>query len=135
MTYLLDSPGTPRPETRILIADDESRIVETLKTFLEKVSTEYHVTGATSGFEAGKLLQTFKPDVVILDLIMPGMDGFEVCRQIKSDPQTRDVKIIAMTGYTTDDNIERIKKEGADTVFLKPFDYQELLKEIARLTT
>ncbi len=118
---------------KILIVDDNPHIVESLKTFLEKANHNFHIRGTTSGFEAGRLIYSFMPDVVIVDLVMPGMDGFEICRQIKKDPLTRHIKIIAITGYPTREKIEKIKEEGASAVFSKPFDYNELLKEIKRL--
>ena len=87
----------------------------------------------TNGFDAGRLLYTFSPDIIILDLIMPGLDGFEVCRNIKSDPLTKHMKIIAVTGYPSRDNIQKIKSEGASSYMVKPLDYRELHKTIKSL--
>lgn len=118
---------------KILIVDDEPKVIETIKIFLEQINPSFHVAGATSGFEAGQLVLSFKPDIIILDLIMPGVDGFTVCREIKSRPSTKNIKIIAITGYPTEENIEKIKKAGADAVFAKPFDYNQLLQEIQKI--
>jgi excisionase family DNA binding protein len=120
-------------ETRILIVDDQIDIIETIKTFLEKTRPDFHVTGTTSGFEAGQLVYSFKPDIVILDIIMPKIDGFAVCRKIKSDPLTRDINVIAVTGYPSEENIERIKKEGASFCLEKPLDFNELLDSLKKL--
>jgi len=119
--------------TRILIVDDQPEVIETIKTFLEKNRPNFHVTGTTSGFEAGQIVFSFKPDIVILNLVMPGIDGFAVCRKIKSEPFTRDIKVIAITGYPTEENIERIKKEGASACLAKPLDFKELLDKIEKL--
>ena len=122
------------PTVKILVVDDEPGAVKIIKTFLEKANPHYHVVGATSGFEAGHLISSFGPDVVILDLVMPGIDGFSVCRRIKSDSQTRKTSIIAVTTCSSKKNLEKIRKEGADAVLTKPFDHQKLLSNIKELT-
>ena len=123
------------PLIKILVVDDEPKIVETIKLFLEEANPNFHVIGATTGFDAGRLIHTFSPDIVILDLIMPGVDGFEVCRQIKSDSLTKHIKVIAITGYASEENLQRIKRERADACIAKPFDYNELVKKIEKLAT
>jgi len=123
------------PLIKILVVDDEPKIVETIKLFLEEANPNFHVIGATTGFDAGRLIHTFNPDIVILDLIMPGVDGFEVCRQIKSDSLTKHIKVIAITGYASEENLQRIKRERADACIAKPFDYNELVEEIEKLAT
>ena len=122
------------PTVKILIIDDEPNVVVAVKTFLGKANPHYHIAGATSGFEAGQLVNSFRPDVVILDLLMPGVDGFSVCRKIKSDPHTRKTRIIAVTTCSSRENLEKIRKEGADIVLTKPFDYQKLLSSVEKLT-
>ena len=134
MEKLIEDISISSKTTKILIVDDEPKIVETLKAFLEKANSNYHIVGTTSGFEAGRLVQSFIPDIIILDIVMPGVDGFEVCSKIKSDPLTKNIKVIAITGYVTKENMEKIKKEKVSAVFTKPFDYCELLKKIGELT-
>lgn len=118
---------------KILIVDDDEKILETLKSYLEKKSPDFNIICATNGYEAGKKITRFKPDVVILDLFMPGIDGFEVCKDIKTEPATRDIKVIAITGYGTEENIEKIKKIGADYILTKPFDYNIIAELIEGL--
>lgn len=130
---LLEESNSLHQTTKILIIDDQPDIVEAIKIFLEKSNPHFHVRGVTNGFGAGHLIHSFKPDIVILDLFMPGLDGFAVCRDVKSNLVTKNIKIIAITGYPTEENIEKIKKEGADAVFAKPLDYNNLLKRIERL--
>ena len=130
---LVEDPEVLSHGIKILIVDDQPKIVESIKIFLEKTDPNFHVTGATSGFEAGQLVFSFKPDVIILDLIMPDVDGFAVCRNIKSNSLTKNTKIIAVTGYPTEENRKKIKLAGADAIFVKPLDYRELLKKIAEL--
>jgi len=122
------------PIVKILVVDDEPDMVRTIKTFLEKINPHYHVVGATSGFEAGLLIRSFAPDIIILDLIMPGVDGFSICRKIRENHQAKDIKIIAMTGYPSPENLKRIKKEGVSEILAKPFKYRKLLSVIKKLT-
>lgn len=122
-----------RKMVKILIGDDEKEIVETLKEFLEKRNSDFKIVGAFNGFEVGKYVYSFKPDILVLDIFMPGINGFEICNLIKNDPETKNIKIIVITGYPEDGNIEKVKKEGADYVFLKPLDYFEIEEKIKEL--
>ena len=122
------------PTIKILVVDDEPEIVKIIKTFLGKANPHYHLVGTTSGFEAGHFISSFRPDIVILDLVMPGVDGFSVCRKIKSDPHTRNTRIIAVTAHSSEENLKKIRKEGADAILTKPFDYQKLLSSVKKLT-
>ncbi|MGB9641582.1 MAG: response regulator [Candidatus Ratteibacteria bacterium] len=120
---------------KILIVDDEPHIVKTLVLFLQKISPSYDVYGTTDSFDAGRLVVTFKPDIAIIDIVMPGMDGFEIVDKIKSDPLTQHTKIIAITGYGTKENIEKIKHKGASVCVMKPFDYYEIADLIKKLVS
>ena len=122
------------PTVKILIVDDEPEVVKIIKAFLEKANPHYHVVVATSGFEAGHLISSFNHNVIIMDLAMPGVDGFSVCRKIKSDSQTRKTRIIEFTTCFSKENLEKIKKECVDIVLTKPFDYHKLLSSVGKLT-
>src|SRR5262245_3912959 len=112
-------PGTGR--RRVLVVDDESTIRELLVDYLTRRRTDpYEVSTAADGFEAGRLVATFHPDVVVLDLRMPGLDGFQVCRTIKADPGTANTIVIAVTGYHTPDAEARILECGAVHCLAKP---------------
>ena len=75
-------------------------------------------------------MATLQPEVVILDLRMPGMDGVDVCRQIKSQESTKSTEVLAMTAYPSDDNVEEVLKTGARICLNKPLDMDLLIKEI-----
>ena len=108
---------------RVLIVDDERSICEVLAEHLATRPGEpCEVATASYGFEAGRLVATFRPDVVILDLRMPGVDGFQVCKTIKADPETAGTTVIAMTGYHTPETEARILECGAIRCFAKPID-------------
>jgi PleD family two-component response regulator len=71
---------------------------------------------------------------MILNLVMPGTDGLNICRKIRENHQTRDIKIIAITGDSSRKTLERIKKEGVSEILTKPFEYQELLSRVKKLS-
>lgn len=114
---------------QILIVDDEPALTRYLSAFLKDVAG-VSTAIACDGFSAGRLVQTFHPDTLLLDLMMPGLDGFEVCRQIKADPVTRHIRIVAMTGYPTPENIQRILEAGATACLGKPLDEERLLRSL-----
>ena len=135
--------GMPVPEelrdgsgrTRVLVVDDEASIREVLSEHLSSRPKPYEVLTAADGFEAGRLVATFRPDVVLLDLRMPGIDGFQVCRTIKADPETSNTVVIAMTGYFTPETEARILECGAARCVAKPVTPEGLASQIdAQLT-
>lgn len=123
-------PSLDTPELRVLIVDDDEQVASYLLELFQTLGDDVVADVAHDGFNAGHKVFSFRPDVVLLDLMMPGMDGFEVCKQLKSDPATSDIRVIAMTGYPTPENINKIVSMGAETCFGKPFSNQELLKVV-----
>ena len=135
-SFLIQSGMSPLaskhfPRNKVLIVDDDPYIQKALRKLLTSFQYETEIAG--SGFEAGIKVTQFKPDLVILDLIMPGMDGFEVCRLLKMDPGTSGIKILALTGYGTEENCERIMEAGADDLLMKPVDTETLIPRIEKL--
>lgn len=126
----LNWPGDGK--TKILIVEDDTQVAGFLLEYLSGRPGVDGVDVATSGFDAGRKVQNFAPDIVLLDLMMPGVDGFAVCRNLKNDPATRSIRVVAMTGYPTAENIERIMDAGAEVCLQKPIDTQRLL-ELLRL--
>ncbi|MDP2963585.1 MAG: response regulator [Sulfurimicrobium sp.] len=112
---------------QIMIVDDDPFISEVLQEFLSNLKVPVAVEIANNGFEAGRKLAAIMPDIILLDLMMPGMDGFDVCRRVKNDPDSSGIRVIAMTGYPTGDNIRRILSAGAEACLSKPLDHAELL--------
>jgi len=123
--------GSGRP--RVLVVDDEASIREVLTEHLTTREKPYEVMAAADGFEAGRLVATFRPDLVLLDLRMPGMDGFQVCRTIKADPETSNTVVIAMTGYYTPETEARILECGAMRCIAKPIEPSALGTQIDQL--
>lgn len=119
------------PRNKILIVDDDLFPRKTLQQLLD--TFQYKTETAGSGFEAGIKVTQFNPDLVILDLIMPEIDEFEVCRLLKTDPSTSGIKILALTGYGTEKNREKIMKAGTDDLLIKPVDQEILIPRIEKL--
>jgi len=123
----VELPNT-KGEMRVLIVDDDLEYA----TFLANILREYRVLVdvARSGFEAGESVQTFKPTVILLDLIMPGLNGFETCEKLKSSERTQHIKIIGITGFDHKDYVEHIVTLGADTCLIKPILSSTLLETL-----
>lgn len=111
--------------------DDDSQIQKLLTKVLS--AQEYETAVASDGFEAGVKVTEFKPGLIILDLFMHWMDGFEVCKRIKENPLSSQIKILAITGYDTKENKDRILKAGADGYMVKPFVKDVFLQQVEDL--
>jgi len=118
---------------KVLIVDDDPQLRSFLAEFIAASIDGVVVKEAKDGFEAGRVVQAFQPDVILLDLMMPGINGFSICRQLKDDVQTQSIAIIAMTGFFTEENVQRIKKAGAEACLSKPIDTDELIKILSRV--
>lgn len=112
----------------ILVVEDEDDIRELLRYNLVKEG--YRVTGAASGEEALKAVRVAMPDLVLLDLMLPGMDGLEVCRSLKQDPQTRNLPIVMLTAKGEEADIVAGLELGADDYVTKPFSLRVLLARL-----
>ncbi len=115
---------------RVVVVDDEPAVTEMIARAIRSEHPDYEVAEAHDGFKAGSIIATLKPDVVILDLRMPGMDGFEVCKSIKSEQATRHSTVIAVTAYDSEENTRRIMDCGAAACLPKPLDLSELLRRV-----
>lgn len=116
---------------KILIIEDEPDAATLLKMHLEKHG--YEVLSAGDGKEGYRLARTRAPDLILLDLMIPGMDGFWVCSMIKSDKKFSGIAIIALTGRSSADDMNTAKKCGVNDYVVKPFEFSELLAKIKGL--
>jgi len=136
LVYFLRAHKMPIPEgltpdpVRILVVDDNPTITKLIAKAINSAHPEFEVVEAHDGFKSGTIVATFQPDVVILDLRMPGMDGVEVCRQIKSQESTKSAEVLAMTAYPTDENVEKVLETGARICLNKPLNMDLLIREI-----
>jgi len=112
---------------KVLIVDDDEINVEILKELLEE---EYALAIASNGQQCLEIIGQFKPDLVLLDIVMPGMDGYETCRRIKSDPQSEATHIILVSSKTSIESRLKGYDAGTDDYIMRPFDSDELLAKI-----
>ena len=140
LVAFMTKQGIPIPEdmsvegrTRILVVDDDPIIVETIVQSLEEDEHDYEVISASDGFEAGIQVSHFKPHLLILDIMMPDIKGYEVCKKIKGDEETKDIKIIVLSAYLDEEKFKKMKEHGADVCFSKPLPLPQLKEEVARL--
>src|SRR5881296_2216043 len=116
---------------RILIADDEPDIVTSLEFLMR--GDDYEVRVARNGEEALQLAESFRPDIVVLDVMMPQRSGFEVCQKIRENPILRDVKIIMLTAKGREVEKEKGLDLGANAYVTKPFSTKELMNTVRGL--
>jgi DNA-binding response OmpR family regulator len=115
-------------KTKILVVDDEPNIVQTLQDRLEM--NEYQVVTAGNGREGLEKIEQERPDVILLDVIMPIMDGHEMLEMLRKQPGGRDVSVIMLTARSQTQDIARANACGIDDYIVKPFDLSELLEKI-----
>lgn len=116
---------------KILAVDDEKHIVRLIQVNLERAG--YQVVTAFDGVEALKKVQEENPDLVVLDVMMPQMDGFETLKNLKANPQTRDIPVIMLTAKAQDADVFRGWQSGVDCYLTKPFNPLELLTFVKRI--
>src|SRR5688572_6625891 len=114
----------------ILTVDDENNIRRLVEVNL--IRAGYQVTGACDGVEALERIQANRPDMVVLDVMMPRMDGFELLKRLKSDPGTADIPIIMLTAKAQDIDIFRGWQSGVDCYLTKPFNPNQLITFVQR---
>lgn len=120
------------PKYTVLVAEDNPQHLELLEVYLEDLR-DVRVIAATNGLEALKRVQEESPDLVLLDIMMPKMSGFEVCQRIKSDPKTRDIIVVMVTALNETGDIERAAECGTDDYLSKPVDRKSLVDLVRTL--
>jgi CheY-like chemotaxis protein len=117
--------------SRILIADDNAVNVELLEAFLTDLDLEIGV--AVDGRETLDKVASFRPDLILLDVMMPKLSGFEVCKMLKSDPATKGIMILMVTALNELGDIERAVQAGTDDFLSKPINKLELTKRVENM--
>lgn len=130
----------PSSQRSLLIVDDNRELNAYLEALFSAHVPDLEIHCAYDGFEAGRQVQARRPSVVLLDIMMPGIDGIEVCRSLKADPDTQSVRVVAMTGYYSPEVENKILAAGAQVLLKKPFSSMEVLREcgfseVSELTT
>jgi two-component system, OmpR family, response regulator RpaA len=117
---------------RILIVDDDQAVVDLISDVLANDS-RFETRVVNNGFGAGMMAKEYHPDLMILDVMLPDINGQEVCELIRQDPTMADTKIICISGMIEEDKIDELKKSGADDFLNKPLDIDELIRRVCRL--
>jgi excisionase family DNA binding protein len=128
-----DSRIRPLSRPRILIVDDDEALLATLKDTLGDAMPGALVRTATDGYEGLVQVGAFHPDLLVLDVRMRGLDGFEVCRRLKAHSETAAVRILAVTAYPEGDVRARIRANGADDLMDKPFTVEAFCSRVQTL--
>jgi CheY-like chemotaxis protein len=115
----------------VLVADDEEDIKVVLRMFLEAVG--YEVITAFDGLDALEQIKSTKPDVVLMDIMMPVIDGIEVVRQMKATPGIRDIPVVMLTAAAQSDMVERAIQAGAADYIVKPFEPEAVQRAIEKV--
>lgn len=117
---------------KILIVDDDEDLVEMMKDAFER-DGRFEVKTANNGFGAGMLVKEFRPDLVVLDVMLPDINGKEVCQRVRSDETLEDVRIICISGMVDADKINDLRAAGANDFMQKPFETDKLIARACQL--
>jgi excisionase family DNA binding protein len=121
-------------KTKILVVDDDPEIVELFVDVLER-DGRFEIRTAATGYDAGMITQEFSPDLIILDYMLPDINGNVVCQTIRQKPEFENTKIIIVSGVVNQDEINELLKAGADEFVKKPFNIEKLIERIGQLLT
>jgi two-component system cell cycle response regulator len=119
------------PQSTVLIVDDNPQNVELLQAFLESLPVK--IVTAADGVEALEKVGQHNPDLILLDIMMPRMSGFQVCKKLKSDPKTKDIQILMVTALNELGDIEQATECGTDDFVSKPINKFELVTRVKSL--
>jgi len=117
---------------RVLVVDDDPEIVELFKDVLDR-DGRFEVRTAATGYDAGALTESFKPHLIVLDYMLPDINGNVVCQRLREREDTRDTKIIFVSGVVNPDEIESLMQSGADDFVKKPFNVEQLMRRVEDL--
>lgn len=132
----LPMPAELEPSPRcVLVVDDERTVRQWLMTMIQGAMPDWKVIEASDGYAAGEMVTTHRPDVVLLDLNMPGLDGFEVCRRIKSNPSSCHAAVVAISGEASQDRQAAARDCGATAFLPKPLVAGDVLEAISTVAT
>jgi CheY-like chemotaxis protein len=125
-----DEQHTASPKRRILVVDDNRDSAESLAMVLRLVGND--VRTAYDARQALVLAENYRPGLILLDIGLPGMDGYELARQIRSEPWSSHMKLVALTGYAREEDRRRAEAAGFDHHLAKPVDFDALYKLVAQ---
>ena len=117
---------------KVLLVDDDADLVELMTKYLEE-DGRFEVRIASNGFDAGMMVKEYRPDLIVLDVMLPDINGKEVCQRVRSDKTMDDVRIICISGMVEEDKIDDLKAAGANDFLHKPFEVETLIERMCTL--
>lgn len=114
---------------KVLIVDDEPDIVDMISRALEE-DGRFEMRIAANGFDAGMMVKEYRPDLIVLDVMLPDINGKEVCHRVRADVNLEEVRIICISGMVEEDKIQELKLAGADDFVHKPFEVEHLIERM-----
>ena len=117
---------------KVLVVDDDAEIVELIVDVLAR-DGRFEIKSASTGYDAGILTQQFRPELILLDYMLPDVNGNVVCQTVKRNPELAGTRIIIVSGVVNPSEIDELKKAGAEDFIRKPFDISELVDKIANV--
>ena len=122
----------PSGKKRVLIVDDDPQIIDVFVEFLSR-NGDFDVRTAQTGYDAGMQTEAFRPDLILLDYMLPDVNGNVVCRELRKRPELAGTKIVFISGVVGRDSVDKLKEAGANAFIAKPFDLAEVLHTIQSL--
>jgi excisionase family DNA binding protein len=117
---------------KVLLVDDDPDLVSTMNQALME-DGRFDVRIASNGFDAGMMVKEYRPDIILLDVMLPDINGKEVCHRVRGDSSLEDVRILCMSGLIEDDKVQELRLAGADDFVPKPFEFDHLMDRMCSL--
>jgi DNA-binding response OmpR family regulator len=117
---------------KILVVDDDRELVDLIVDVLER-DGRFETRSVNNGFDAGMMVKEYSPDLIVLDVMLPDINGKDVCQRVRNDSSLDEVKIICISGMVEEDKISELRTSGANDFMQKPFDMEKLIKRICIL--
>ncbi|MCL6501315.1 MAG: response regulator [Pirellulales bacterium] len=117
---------------KVLIVDDDEELVELITDVLER-DGRFEIRKANNGFDAGMLVKEYRPDLIVLDVMLPDINGREVCQRVRNDSSMDEVKIICISGMVEEEKVQELRNAGANDFLHKPFEVEKLVERICHL--
>jgi len=117
---------------KVLLVDDDHDLVALMTKVIDE-DGRFEVRVASNGFDAGMMVKEYRPDIIVLDVMLPDINGKEVCQRVRADTTLEDVRILCISGMVEDDKIQELRLSGADEFMHKPFDILDLIDRMCSL--
>jgi excisionase family DNA binding protein len=117
---------------KVLLVDDDTDLVSLMTRVIDE-DGRFEVRVASNGFDAGMMVKEYRPDIIVLDVMLPDINGKEVCQRVRADTSLEDVRILCISGMVEEDKIQELRLSGADDFCHKPFDIDHLIDRMCAL--